>query len=79
MSLPLPVGRFWVSTLTVPVSRDSNDWCGIWWIYDRRPDILENADLEPVAEGRTGAFADERDADRSAKMAGRRRAMAMDT
>lgn len=77
MSLPLPVGRFWVSTVTLPVSRESQEWCGQWFIYDRRPDLEESADLLPVSQGQTGPFADEREADRAAKMAGRRRAQAM--
>lgn len=79
MALPLPVGDFWVSTLTAPVARDSSDWYGMWWIYDRRPDLVENAHVAPLAEGRTGAFAEERAADRSAKLAGRRRVIAMAT
>jgi hypothetical protein len=77
MSLPLPVGKFWVSTLTMPVARGSDEWYGKWWIYDCRPD--DGLDHVPLAEGSTGAFAEERDADRSAKMAGRRRALALAT
>ena len=77
MSLPLPVDGFWVATLTMPVSRESQDWYGQWWVYDRRPDLEENSDVAPLAQGRTGVFADEREADRAAKLAGRQKARAM--
>ena len=77
MSLPIPVGDFWVSTVTLPVSREGDDWYGLWWVYARRPDQEENAEAVPLAEGRTGVFADEREADRAAKLEGRRRAFSM--
>lgn len=77
MSLPLPVGGFWVSTVTLPVSAKSDDWYGLWAIYDRRPDLEENAARQPLATGTTAAFPDERGADRAAKLTGRRHALAM--
>jgi hypothetical protein len=79
MSYPLPVNGFWVSTATFPISRQSEEWFGQWCIFDRRPDLEENAEVAPLAAGRTGAYADERDADRAAKLAGRRRAQAMES
>lgn len=77
MSLPIRVGDFWVSTATLPVSRDGDEWYGWWWIYNRRPDLEENAGIIPMAEGATGAFANEHDADRAAEMAGAQRALVM--
>lgn len=77
MSLPMPVGHLWVSTVTLPVSRDSDEWYGRWFIYDRRPDLEKNAEIFPLEEGTTGTFANEREASREAKMEGRRRALAM--
>lgn len=79
MSLPLPVDGFWVSTVTLPASREGEQWCGHWFIYSQRPDLEENADALPLFEGSTGPYDDERDAERAAKMAGRRRAQAMAT
>lgn len=77
MSLSVRIGDFWVSTVTLPVTRDGDEWYGRWWIYNRSPDLEENAGIIPMAEGATGAFADEHDADRAAKMAGRQRALVM--
>ncbi len=77
MSLPIRVGDFWVSSVTLPVSRDGDDWYGRWWIYNRRPDLEENAGIIPMAEGATGVFADKHDADRAARREGRRRALVM--
>lgn len=77
MTYPLPVNGYWVSTVTMPISRSSSEWYGQWCIYDRRPDLKENAEVAPLAAGSTGAYADEREADRAAKLAGRRRAQAM--
>jgi len=73
----MPVGDLWVSTVTLPVSRDSDEWYGRWFIYDRRPDLEENAEEQPLSNGVTANFADEHQAEKSAKLEGRRQALAM--
>lgn len=77
MSLPMLVGHLWVSTATLPVSRDSDEWYGRWFIYDRRPDLEKNAEAHPLSNGVTANFADERQAAKAAKLEGRRHALAM--
>jgi len=77
MSLPMPVGHLWVSTVTLPVSRESDEWYGRWFIYDRRPDLEKNAEAHPLSNGVTANFADERQAAKAAKLEGRRHALAM--
>ncbi len=77
MSLLFPAGDFWVTTVTLPISQNSKEWYGRWWIYNRRPDLKENAGMRPMAEGATGTYASERDAGRAAEMDGRRRALIM--
>lgn len=77
MSLPMPVGHLWVSVVTLPVSRESDEWYGRWFIYDQRPDLEENAEIRPLRNGITANFADEQQADKAAKLEGRRQALAM--
>ena len=77
MSLPMPVGDLWVSTVTLPVSRESDEWYGRWFIYDRRPDLEVNCEAKPLCNGMTANFADERQAEKAAKLGGRRQAQAM--
>lgn len=77
MSFPMPVGHFWVSTVTLPVSRESEEWYGRWFIYDVRPDLEKNAEIRPLLEGITANFPDEHQADKAAKLDGRRQALAM--
>lgn len=77
MSLPMPVGHLWVSAVTLPVSRESDEWYGRWFIYDQRPDLEENAEIRPLRNGITANFADEQQADKAAKLEGRRQALAM--
>ncbi len=77
MALPAPVGKYWVSTVTLPVSREGNEWYGRWFIYDCQPDLEENAEAHPLAEGVTSPFLEERDASIAARIEGRRAALAM--
>ncbi|PMQ03555.1 hypothetical protein DyAD56_18965 [Dyella sp. AD56] len=70
-------GDFWVSTLTLRISQDSDEWYGRWWIYNRRPDLKENAGMHSMAEGTTDVYASECDADRAVEKEGRRRALIM--
>jgi len=77
MSLPMPVGNLWVSIVTLPVSRQNEEWYGRWFIYDCRPDLETNAEAKPLCNGATTNFPDERQAEKAAKLQGRRQALAM--
>lgn len=68
MSLPMPVGHLWVSTVTLPVSRESDEWYGRWFIYDRRPDLEKNAEAHPLSNGVTANFPGGRQAEKATKL-----------
>lgn len=70
MTFPRHAGRFWVWVVTLPVSRDTGEWYGLWSVYEQRPDLEKNAASQPLISGRTNVFSDERTAYRSANREG---------